>query len=201
MSQPASSTEKRIRSEDILSFLPALFRAVDVEKLSPSPPAFLNQAVKNGRLERIMRGYYLNLWKCRITGQWPSVEQIGCFLRQPSYVSCEWALNFHNILEQVPTVCTVVTLAPSVGRRNRVELPEVVLEYSRVKNTLFGGFEYHDGANIALPEKALLDTLYLHLTLPVPDELNRENIDPDKLRKMAAPFPETVKRKLQTLGF
>jgi hypothetical protein len=36
---------------------------------------------------------------------------------------------------------------------------------------LFTGFETRDGFNLALPEKALLDTIYLRKAIPFRDEL------------------------------
>ena len=142
------------------SFLPMLFQSADASKLTSAPQLFLNRAKKRGDIHLIIRGYYINTWKTRITGETPTIEQIACFVRRPSYISCEWALNAHNILDQAPSVCTVITLSSSVGQRNRIDLGEVVIEYSKIKPKLFKDFEFTNGAHIASPEKAILDTIY-----------------------------------------
>jgi len=193
------STRKRIKGSDLLSFLPILFRAVEVAKLTTAPHLFLNRAVQRGEIKRLMKGYYVNSWKSRITGKAPSVEQIACFLRRPSYISCEWALNAQSVLDQAPTVCSVITLAPSVGRRNRVDLEGIMLEYSRIKGELFWGYNGADGANIATPEKALLDILYLRRHMAMADEINWEFVDLKKLDKFAAEYPPFVQALLRKM--
>ncbi|MEW6219077.1 MAG: hypothetical protein AB1634_06015 [Thermodesulfobacteriota bacterium] len=150
-------------------------------------------------MARLIRGCYVNVWKARIAGQEPTIEQIACFLRPPSYISAEWALNAHGLLDQAPTVCTVVTLAPSVGRRNRVVLPGAVIEYSRIKESLFWGFESANGAFLARPEKAVLDTIYLRGRLPVEDEINWQAVSLPRLGRSAALYPRSVRAYLQAL--
>ncbi len=150
---------KKKKTVDILRFLPSLFRYADASKLTSNPNVFLTRALKAGYVSRIMRGVYFNTFK-----EAPSVEEVACYLRTPSYISCEWALNYHNIILQVPSVCTVITLSSSVGERNRVTYRETAVEYSRISENLFYGFETREGFNIASPEKALLDTVYLRMS-------------------------------------
>ena len=195
----SSFKRKRIRKEDILSFLPLLFQSADAGKLTSAPQLFLNRARKRGDISQIIRGYYLNSWKSRIIGKEPSIEEVACFVRRPSYVSCEWALNIHNILDQAPRVCTVITLSSSVGKRNRINLGDTVIEYSKIKPELFTGFEFIDGAHIARPEKAILDTLYLRRQLPVMDELNWQFVDFEKLKTAAHSYPKSVRDFLSSL--
>ena len=56
-----------------------------------------------------------------------------------------------------------------------------------------------DGFNLALPEKALLDTIYLRKHIPFQDELNLEHINKDVLMQMAMPFPAVVKSRLEEI--
>jgi hypothetical protein len=193
------SNRNRTRGTDILSFLPLLFRSVDAEKLTSAAPLFLNRAVHRGDIRRLMKGYYVNSWKSRITGKAPSIEEIACFLRRPSYISCEWALNAQSVIDQAPTVCSVITLAPSVGKRNRVELDGTTLEYSRIKAELFWGYNFANNANLAAPEKALLDILYLRRRLSMADEINWEFVDPQKLTQFALRYPPFVQAALRPL--
>ena len=194
-----SSPEKHKRSQDLLTFLPILFRSVDAGKLTSSPQIFLNRAVKRGDIARLIRGYYVNTWKGRITGEQPTIEQIACFLRRPSYISGEWAMNAHSLIDQAPTVCTVITLAPSVGQRNRVMLGATAIEYSRIKEELFWGYEFANGAYLASPEKAILDTIYLRGKLPVADEINWDFVNVKKLKKSAEHYPLSVRKYLREL--
>jgi len=185
---------KRKKTVDILRFLPSLFRYADASKLTSNPNVFLTRALKAGYLIRIMRGVYFNTFK-----EMPSVEEVAGYLRTPSYISCEWALNYHNIILQVPSVCTVITLSSAVGVRNKVVYRETVIESSRVSEKLFYGFETREGLNIASPEKALLDTVYLRKHVPFPGELELENIDMTKLRHYSEMFPKTVKSKIKVI--
>jgi hypothetical protein len=56
-----------------------------------------------------------------------------------------------------------------------------------------------NGFNLALPEKALLDTIYLRKHIPFPDELNLQYINKDTMLKMAMPFPAVVKKRLEEI--
>jgi hypothetical protein len=54
---------------------------------------------------------------------------------------------------------------------------------------LFTGFEIRDGFNLALPEKALLDTIYLRKAIPFRDELELARLDRRRLEQLANPYP------------
>lgn len=187
--------------EEVLAFLPLLFQSTDVGKLTSAPHLFINRARKRGDIDCIIKGYYINTWKAKITEERPSIEQIACFVRRPSYISCEWALNAHNVIDQVPTVCTVITLASSVGLRNRIDLEGTDIEYFKIKEKLFWGYEFANNAYMALPEKAILDTIYLRQKLPVPDEINWEFVDREKLRNFMIHYPQTVRSHLAASRF
>ena len=185
---------KKVRTVEVLRFLPALFRYVDVAKFVPNPNVFLTRALKAGYVVRIVRGVYYNTFK-----EPPRVEEVACFLRTPSYVSCEWALNYHGVILQVPVVCSVITLGTSVGARNRVNYRNVVIEYSKITERLFWGYEVREGFNIAAPEKALLDTVYLRGYIPFIDELELENLDIGQLMESSRLYPKSVQKKVGIL--
>ena len=185
---------KRQKTIDVLRFLPALFRYGDVAKFTQNPNVFLTRALNAGYVARIVRGIYYNTFKDA-----PSVEEVGCYLRTPSYVSCEWALNYHNVLLQVPTVCTVVTLSTSVGERSKVRYRDVTIEYSKISEKLFYGFEMNKGFNMAVPEKALLDTLYLRDHLPFIDELELSQLDMIRLKDFLKTYPASIQKKASEL--
>jgi predicted transcriptional regulator of viral defense system len=182
-------------SVSILRQLPQLFRYADVEKFTGNANVFLTRALSKGFVERVSRGVYINAMR---DGK-PAIEEVACFLRTPSYISCEWALNRHGIIIQAPFVCTVITLDTAVGRSRNIEFGGVTIEFSRIASRLFSGFEMRDGFNLALPEKALLDAIYLRKHIPFPDELDLEQINKDKALQMAEPFPAIVKRRLEEI--
>lgn len=184
---------------DVLRRLPApLFTAADAAKLVANENVFLYRAGKKGYVRKIANRIYRNVL---FSPQPPPAEQVACFARRPSYVSCEWALNHHGVLLQVPTVCTAVTLHGSTGRRNRIVYEGVVIEYSRIAARLYlpEAVEAMDGVFMATAAKALLDTIYLRHRPPLADELEMEAVDPDALRSLAARYPPYVGRQVRAL--
>jgi len=178
-----------------LKGLPRLFRKQDAEKVVPYTPVFLSRAAAKGLITRLNRGNYANSFLYGL----PRVEEVACFLRPPAYISCEWALNYHGISLQVPNVCTVVTLSTAVGRRYDVDYQGVRIEFSSVAPDLFFGFETVDNFQMAMPEKAILDTLYLRKGLAAADEMETEHLDGERLRQAAQRYPMAVQRRLAAL--
>ncbi len=77
----------------------------------------------------------------------------------PAYVSLYSAMFHHGMIEQIPTVVYAVTLA----RARRRATPLAMVDLRHVNPSFFFGYESHGrrGIKIAVPEKALLDALYL----------------------------------------
>ena len=176
-----------------LKLLSKLFRKQDAEKVAPHTAVFLSRAVKKELIHRINRGNYINSF---LYG-FPGVEEVACFLRPPSYISCEWALNYHGITLQVPQVCSVVTLSTAVGKTRSIDYQGITIEFSRISPTLFNGFFFYDGIYMASQEKALLDTLYLHGRLPTEDELETDEINYRKLFKLSESFPSSIHKYIK----
>jgi hypothetical protein len=181
---------KKQKAVEVLRFLPSLFRYNDIVKLVSNPNVFLTRALHADYVTRIVRGVYYNTFK-----ESPGVEEVACFLRTPSYISCEWALNYHNVILQVPVVCTVITLSTSVGERYKVRYKDVIIEYSKISEKLFFGYLTMGKFNIAAPEKALLDTIYLRGRIPFADELELNNLDIKKLMDLSKFYPLSVQKK------
>ena len=184
-----------MKTVTVLRQLPPLFHYADVAKFTGNANVFLTRAQANGLVQRVARGVYLNL----LRETRPDIEEIACFLRTPSYISCEWALNLHGVLLQAPTACTVLTLETSVGASRNIQFSGVTIEFSRIAPRLFNGFETREGFNLALPEKALLDTIYLRRHVPFADELELDNIKKNRLMSLAAAFPASVKKRLAVI--
>jgi predicted transcriptional regulator of viral defense system len=180
---------------EILKQLPILFRKAEVEKWVDHASIFLSRAAKKGLIHRLSRGYYVNTF---LKG-WPVAEEVGCFLRTPAYISGEWALHKHGILLQVPQTCTVITLQSSVGQNRSVEYQGITFEFSRIAPTLFFGFTREEHYDLATPEKALLDLLYLRGQIPFADELELSDVDFEKVNQFSKSFPKTVQKKVSLL--
>lgn len=180
---------------EILRKLPILFRKVDAEKWTDHTPIFLARAVRRGWIHRVTRGYYINSY---LKG-WPGVEEVGCFLRTPAYVSGEWALHHHGILLQVPQVCLIITLQGSVGESRSIDYRGITLQFSKIAAHLFFGVRRIGQFDLATPEKALLDLFYLRGEIPLPDELEIKEMDIKKLQNFSKKFPLTVERKISKL--
>ncbi len=181
----------------VMERLPRLFTYADAGQLTGNANVFLTRALKAGYVTRLAKGSYFNALIFK--GQSPTVEEVACFARRPTYVSCEWAMNYHGLLLQVPLTCTAVTLHSTYGARNRISYGNRVIEYSSIADRLFFGFETRDGTSIATAEKALLDAVYLRKYVPFSDELETDVLDPVKLKEMAAPFPSTTRNMALSL--
>jgi predicted transcriptional regulator of viral defense system len=182
---------------EVLRMLPTpLFRTADAAQWVSDDNMFLYRASRSGYLKKICNGVY---WNLLFHPEPPKVEQVACFARQPSYISCDWALNYHGLLLQVPRVCTAVTLHPGTGKRNRIHYEGFVIEYSRLRKTLYLPDEIlvQDGMLMATAEKALLDTVYLRHQIPFADELEKDPLDLDRLTVLLPLYPVSVQRILQ----
>lgn len=77
----------------------------------------------------------------------------------PSYISLQSALYHHDMISQIPAI----TYAVSIGRTKRYETPLGIVSVHHIQPSFFFGFESIGKgiAKIALPEKAIIDFLYL----------------------------------------
>jgi len=112
------------------------------------------------------------------------------FLYHPSYISFESALNFYGILSQFPYEISCATSKKTAKK----EFEGKIFTYTQIKKELFWSYEKKENFLIALPEKALLDQLYLAskgqkgIDL---DELNLEKISITKFKNFLTKYPET----------
>ena len=122
----------------------------------------------------------------------------ACSFINPSYISLEYALNYYGLIEQVPQVITLIT----VKRHKFTYAGPYIYEYTKIKKELFFGYVRVDQYYIALPEKALLDTVYLlsrNKRLVDLKGLNYKKINKDRLYKYAKKFPKYVGEKLKLI--
>ena len=135
----------------------------------------LSRLEKTGLIRRVARDW-ICIQPCEV---WEIIKVVF----PSSYISLEWALHHHEILDQEINVVTMVWL----GKPKLVKTRHYIFEIHRIKPQLYFGYN----ANmIAEPEKALLDTLYLRRRLPI--ELNIELLDRERLSKYTEKYPGSI---------
>lgn len=158
----------------------------------PATKVAINRFIKAGILERLGRDVYVPA----LGGY--NLEEIAVALYAPCYISFESALSKYGILSQLPHALTLAT-----SRRSRkIRLGGREVEYRRLKEELFFGYQFLDKIALAEPEKALLDQLYFvclgKATINFED-LDFSRLSEKKLLKLARLFPKTVQEKVQKL--
>lgn len=150
--------------------------------------ASLNMALwrlqRTGLLHRVARGW-ICLGKCEV---WEIVK--AAF--PSAYVSMEWALHYHEVIDRPSRVITITWLGKPRISKSRT----YTFELHRISKRLYFGFD--PGKMIAEPEKALLDMIYIRGSAP--PELNLDLLEPGKLTSYATSFPKRVHKVLTSLG-
>jgi predicted transcriptional regulator of viral defense system len=111
----------------------------------------LVRMTKKGLLSKLTNGFYANPFS------YPSLDQIAMYLKKPSYISLEKALNIHGILPQTVYSYTMVT----ANSPHTYSVNQNIFEYHHIQLSYFYGFQKsNQNVFLADPEKALLDFLY-----------------------------------------
>lgn len=150
---------------NILVFVRRLGRPVftthDIVSISGRSPSTvvqcLNRLVSQGLLIKPYRGIWAETEYGSISA-FSLIQQL--FFRQRVYVSFITALHLHGIVEQIPQMITLASLTHS--RMIRTSLG--VYSLHQIAPDFFNGFDWYKGKDdflIAMPEKALVDSLYL----------------------------------------
>jgi len=130
-----------------------LMAALNVEKSHASK--LLERLAQHGHVVRLKRG----LWTLADAG-FDKLDLVPHITAPfPSYVSLQSALYYHEMISQIPEVIYCVSLA-----RTRVyETPVATISVHHIPGSFFFGYEEKGELRVrmALPEKALLDFLYL----------------------------------------
>jgi predicted transcriptional regulator of viral defense system len=174
------------RSDVILAAEFAAKHAVSIANLRK---ALARQAAR-GFVERVTDGIYVNKFATDI-----SPFDLVTVLRPKAYVSLESALHLWGISTQIPDTLTCVTTEK--GREYRTS--NLNITFRRISPKLFWGFSEkqtrYSRYKIALPEKALLDWIYLTLQdghRPDLDDFDFKIVSKSKLIEFAAKYPSTV---------
>lgn len=152
---------KYLDIQNSLIKLKPIFSAKDTELAGFKVfPYQLSKWVKDGYLKHLGAGLYL-FSEAKV-----APEFIANRLRQPSYISLEYALYFYNLTVDISFHITSVT---TKGTKN-ITVGDKTFFYHHVKSTVFDGFVMRQVGNkedvgsrfyIATPEKALVDLFYL----------------------------------------
>jgi predicted transcriptional regulator of viral defense system len=147
----------------------------------------LTRWCKKGVMIRIAKGIYAPY------GTEIDVLKIANQMYYPSYLSFESVLSKYGILSQVPYTLTFAT----PKRTRKMILNETEVEFTKLSDKYFFGYTFENGINIARPEKALVDCLYLvskgKRVLNI-DELYLKNVDKERLIELAKVFPENTRK-------
>ena len=152
----------------------------------------LSRWTKSGRINQLRRGLYA------IAPPYQKIQPhpflVANRLQRASYVSLQSALSYYGLIPEVLHVTTSVT----AGRPQRLTTPLGEFEFRRIHRRLVRGYRMTDlggqQALVALPEKALLDLVYLQPDGDDPVYLhelrlqNLERLDLVVLQKQAEAF-------------
>jgi predicted transcriptional regulator of viral defense system len=150
----------------------------------------LSRWTKSGQLYQLRRGLYALAPPFQKVKPHPFL--IANRMARGSYVSCQSALAFHGLIpEYTPVTTSVTTTRPA-----RWDTPLGSFDFRHIKTELFFGYRLLELGNsqqafLAMPEKALLDLIYMHPGGDSPDYLrelrlqNLEQLDLDELRHQA----------------
>lgn len=167
----------------------------------PDPPAHrqvqLSRWTRAGKLSQVSRSWYIieKPWRRHET----PLPVIANTVVHPSYLSLEWALQYYDMIpEHVPNPTSITT-----GRGMQFEAQGALFLYYHVQPSFFKGYKLETlggfKLNIAYPEKALLDKIYLFLqrnpfSLAWLEELRLQNLDDFDIQQFEA-FASGVKMK------
>jgi predicted transcriptional regulator of viral defense system len=180
------------------------FSFLDIAKaleISPeSARVAAHRYTKNGVLVRIKPNIYTLAEKWRNFSA-ENLYQVANLTQVPSYISLTTTLEYYGVTTQIQQnyiecICTKRTYIKEIGG--------IIFRYSKISENLYFGFEKRNGFYIALPEKALLDAVYLmslgRYSLDIPS-LNVSELNSSEIDALSKVFPKKTKNLLRTYGF
>lgn len=153
----------------------------DVNQVRMVQPDFdrsaLTRWMAQGYIIQLKNGFYAFMeWTMM-----PGADQIVANqMYRPSYISLYSALAFYGMIPEFVAHTTSVTTLKTASFSNEMG----AFDYRHIKPDLFWGYHMIDSINqrkilIALPEKALLDLLYLTPSLKSEDDMLQLRLDED----------------------
>ena len=148
----------RKKIEQIPYFETKELRLILGNEFTPTTLANLKNWVRKGHLVMLRRGLYL---LAELKNEVDTMV-LASKLYAPSYVSLELALSLYGIIPEAVFMVTSVT----TRKTKRFDTVVGNFSYQKIKKEAYGGFETKNqkgiSYNLALPEKALVDFLYLN---------------------------------------
>jgi predicted transcriptional regulator of viral defense system len=153
----------------------------------------LTRWTKSGRVYQLRRGLYALAPPYQKVKPHPFL--IANRMQRASYVSCQSALSFYGMILDI----LQATVSATAGRPEYLDTPLGIFEFRHVKPDVQRGYRMVELGNdqhalVAIPEKALLDLVYLQPGGDTPEYLhelrlqNLERLDLNKLRRQAEAF-------------
>lgn len=149
----------------------------------------IQRLTNNEILEKLTKGKYL--FSLNAVNDFT----IANFLYQPSYISLQSALSFHNIMTGFSYQITSI----STKKTKKILVNEKEYTYSKISPDLFWGFEKQEDFLIARPEKALLDYVYFASKGLISldwEEIDISNLDKKLITKWAKKYDNNVIREV-----
>jgi predicted transcriptional regulator of viral defense system len=173
-----------------------IFTINELRMLFPED-AYIKTSIKRmldcGELIQVVRGVYA------VHPESLNVNKIATQLYYPSYISFESALAQYGIINQGPIGLTLATSRHS----KLLSIAGVECNYSKLKTSLFFGFDLIDTTYTASPEKAVLDELYLismGKRKTGTSEWYLDDLDREKLKRFAKAYPASIQHRLAEMG-
>jgi hypothetical protein len=170
-----------------------VFRLKDVamlfeEQNSETLKRRLNYYVKAGDILNPRRGIYAK------SGY--KIEELGCLLYTPSYISMEYVLQRAGVIFQYDSA---ITMASYLKREISIDVQ--TLQYRQFKGEILINTEgiilRTNNINMATPERALLDILYLNSNFYFD---NLRPLDEKQLKKLLSVYNSTaMEQKIKKL--
>ena len=159
----------------------------------------LSRWVKSGKIHQLRRGLYTLAGPFQKQKAHPFL--VANRLQRASYVSLQSALSFYGMIPDIVQSTTSVT----TGRPDRLQSPLGNFEFRHIHKEYFRGYRLMDfdgqQAFVAIPEKAILDLIYLQPGGETPEFIaelrlqNLEQLDVHELKKQASFFDKPKIRK------
>lgn len=169
-------------------------RALDIKLASAEVQC--TRYVKKGLLTRLKRGLYA---RTEMLAHMRELElfRIANILQVPSYVSLMTALAYYGIVAEAPRG---LLESISLKRTRAFDTLTASFHYIKIRPDLYRDFEKKDDFFIALPEKAVLDSLYLASMGRYdfnPSALKLGALDKKTLRAFSAPYPPKARKYVE----
>ena len=141
----------------------------------------INNYVHIGQLKNLRKGIYTKKIYDKL--------ELACCLYTPCYVSLQYVLQKSGVIFQYDSTITMVSYL-----RREVEIDKINYSYRKIKGEIMVniiGIESHGNVNIASPERAVLDMLYLH------SDFYFDNLDIINKKKLFEMLPIYRNKKME----